>query len=264
VRCVSTIVRPLRRSVSNNVRRKPPFIARPGGHHCSSLQLPAPWNLPSRLFRFPIEVSEAREEGRRIGLMHPLLGDHPFVQRVAAELGMELDPNGAPNAHGVSKQRTGLWWHAVDLVMAGKWRELLATRHFTTDRDIAWAVVYGLDFSPHDAAAGCGYISTVAAREIMCAIDSPEPGDRAAILRTFSRPTICRQDSGKEHWPINSGCAVDAEARAWGRILGIEAGWFKHDRAGFLTWTVAGRDRYEAGDAATFTERATGQVAFAF
>ncbi len=228
------------------------------------MELPAPWNLPSRLFRFPIEVSEARGEGRRIGLMHPLLGEHPFVQRVAAELGAELDPNGAPNAHGVSKQPTGLWWHAVDLISAGKWRELLETRRFTTDHDIAGAVSYGLDYSPHDADSGCGYISTAEARQIMRAINSSEPDDRAAILRSFSRPTVCRQESGKDHWPINSGRTLGAEGRAWGRILGIEAGWFKHDRAGFLTWTEAGRDRYEAGDAVTFTERATGQVAFAF
>ncbi|MEG8103620.1 hypothetical protein, partial [Xanthomonas hortorum] len=229
-----------------------------------NMALPAPWNLPSRLFRFPIEVSEARGKGRRIGLMHPLLGEHPFVQLVAAELGAALDPNGAPNAYGYSKQRTALWWHAVDLISAGKWRELLETRRFTTDYDIAGAVVYGLDFSPHDAEARCGYISITEARQIMRAIGSVEPGDRAAILHSFSAPNICRQESGKEHWPINSAGALDVESRAWGRILGIEAGWFKHDRAGFLTWTEAGRDRYAAGEAATFTERKTGQVAFAF
>jgi len=229
------------------------------------MELPAPWNLPSRLFRFPIEVSEAREgRPRRIGLMHPLLGDHPFVQHVAAELGVELDPNGAPNAYGYSKAPTGLWWHAVDLVSAGKWRELLETRQFTTDADIAGAVAYGLDYSPHDAERGSGYISTAEAREIMRAIGSAEPEDRGAILRGFAKPTPCKQDSGKEHWPINSGRDSDAEGRAWGRILGIEAGWFRHDRAGFLAWTQHGRDRYAAGDAATYTDSATGQAAFAF
>lgn len=228
------------------------------------MELPHPWNLPSRLFRFPIEVSEGRRGSRRVGLMHPLLGGHPFVQRVREALGVELDPMGAPNEHGVSKQRTGLWWHAVDLVTAGKWRELLETREFTTDADIAGAVAFGLDFSPHDAERGCGYISTAEARELMRAIGSGEPNDRAALLRSFSEPRPCRQESGKEHWPINCGHGSTAEARAWGKIIGIEAGWFKHDRAGFLAWTEAGRDRFAAGDADTFTESGTGQAAFAF
>ncbi len=82
-----------------------------------TMELPPPWNLPSRLFRFPIEVSEPiAGEGRRIGLMHPPLSEHPFVQHVAAELGRNLDPAGAPNAHGVSKQHDAMWWHAVDLI----------------------------------------------------------------------------------------------------------------------------------------------------
>jgi len=68
------------------------------------MELSAPWNLPSRLFRYPIEVSEPTEESpRRLGLTHPLLADHPFVQLVAAETGCEIDPNGAPNEYGYSK-----------------------------------------------------------------------------------------------------------------------------------------------------------------
>lgn len=69
-----------------------------------------PWNLPSRLFRFPIEVSAGHgEKSRRIGLMHPFLADHPFVRHVEEVLGIALDPDGAPNAYGVSNARTGLW-----------------------------------------------------------------------------------------------------------------------------------------------------------
>src|SRR3546814_3285974 len=60
-----------------------------------------------------------------------------------------------------------------------------------------------------------------------------EPDDIGAMLRAFSKPMICRQENGREHWPINGGpdCAED---EAWGIILGIERGWFRHDRAGFL------------------------------
>src|SRR3546814_18959480 len=46
-----------------------------------ALPISAPWNLPSRLFQFPIEVIRAeQDEPRKIGLRHPLLAAHPFVQ----------------------------------------------------------------------------------------------------------------------------------------------------------------------------------------
>src|SRR3546814_12331540 len=73
-----------------------------------------------------------------------------------------------------------------------------------------------------------------------------EPGDHVAIILAFSQPMICRQDNGSEHWPINS-VARCAEDLAWGFILGIEQGWFKHDRSGHLQWSQLGRDRYAAG-----------------
>src|SRR3546814_4714228 len=43
--------------------------------------LPEPWSLPSRMFRFPIEVcSPESDRPRKIGLRHPLLADHPYVR----------------------------------------------------------------------------------------------------------------------------------------------------------------------------------------
>ena len=93
-------------------------------------ELPAPWNLPSRMFRFPIEVCRPDgDQSRKIGLRHPRLVDHPYVRHVETLLGFEVDRNGAPNRHGYSSGPTACWWHAVDLVTAGKWRELLATRN---------------------------------------------------------------------------------------------------------------------------------------
>src|SRR3546814_18461236 len=60
-------------------------------------ELPAPWNLPSRLFRFPIEVCKPRgDRPRTIGLRHPGLAEHPFVQSVAPALGVAPDTYGAP------------------------------------------------------------------------------------------------------------------------------------------------------------------------
>ena len=227
------------------------------------MTLPAPWNLPSRLFQFPIEVSEPRDgEPQQIGLVHPLLGDHPFVQRVAADLQISLNPDGAPNAHGVGKHSTALWWHAVDLVIARQWRALIETRQFTTDHHIAGAVSFGLDYSPPKEKGG--YLTTNEARAILAVIGYGDAPGRGGALSSFSAPALCRQDSGKEHWPINQTRDTDCQSAAWGRIIAIENGWFAYGRDGFLTWTSAGRDRYAAGDKDTFIEAATGQGAFVF
>lgn len=223
--------------------------------------LPYPWNLPSRLFQFPIEVSAAEGNSpRRIGLMHPLLAAHPFVQHVEQLLGITLDPNGAPNAYGISKASTGQWWHAVDLVSAGQWPALLDTREYTTAEDIARAVAYGLTYSRHDGKP-TGYLTTQEARAIMAAIDAPEPANRRGML-AFMAPCACKPDKGALHWPINHP-ALPANDVAWPLIHGIEDGWFAHDRSGFLHWTEQGRERYAAGEADIFTT-ATGQGAFAF
>lgn len=220
-----------------------------------------PWNLPSRLFRFPIEVSAGHgETSRHIGLMHPLLADHPFVRHAEEVLGIVIDPGGAPNAYGVSNARTGLWWHAVDLVSAGQWRALLETRRFTTDEDIARAVAYGLSYSAHHGKRP-GYLSVRDARAVMAAIDAPEPATRCGLL-AFSKPSPCQPDKAAAHWPINHP-ALPANAVAWALIHGIESGWFAHDRAGFLQWTKGGRERFAAGEASTFVS-GSGQGAFAF
>lgn len=228
------------------------------------MELPAPWNLPSRLFRFPIEVSRpTATRPRTIGLVHPLLVDHPFVQHVTELLGQDIAATGAPNEYGYSKCRLGLWWHAVDLMTAGHWRELLETRRFTTNEDIARAVSHGVRYSRHDDKKAAGYIKTANARQVLRAIGTKEPGDRASTILGFSAPSLCRQDKGQEHWPINVSHSSGPFAEAWAMLHGIEDGWFKYDRSGFLQWTQTGRDRFAAGEADTFTQ-ASGQEAFAF
>lgn len=225
-------------------------------------ELPPPWNLPSRMFRFPIEI--CRPEGdrpRRIGLRHPLLAGHPYVRHVEALLGLEIDRHGAPNRHGYSSAPTARWWHAVDLISAGKWRELLETCEFTEPDCIMNAVAYGCRYSHHEDKAA-GYLSTAEARAIMRALGMCEPGERGALVRAFSAPSPCRPDKGSEHWPINTGRQSLGDV-AWAFIFGIEDGWFCYDRSGHLQWSVAGRERYAAGDSGTYIE-ASGQAAFAF
>lgn len=229
--------------------------------------LPAPWNLPSRLFQFPIEVCKARgDRPRTIGLRHPDLAAHPFVQHVEAALGFKLDPNGAPNEHGYSTCSAFRWFHAVDLVTAGQWRALLETSDFTTTRSIFNAVDFGLRYSDHrEGGKRHGHLSTIEARQIMDELGATEPDDRASIIRELGKPSAVNPEGkkGGEHWPIN-GKASSPEDQAWAFIFGIEDGWFEYDRAGFLQWSVKGRDRYSAGDASTYVEAKTGQAAFAF
>lgn len=226
--------------------------------------LPAPWNLPSRMFQFPIEVRQPDGDlPRKIGLRHPLLAEHPFVKHVEAELQVEIDPNGAPNRYGYSSGPTARWWHAVDLITAGHWRDLLETLRFTEPANVMRAVAYGCRYSYHEDKKAAGYIDTVAARTIMREMGAIEPQDCSAILRGFMQPIATHPDSGSEYWAINQGHNMPAERVAWGMIFGLEDGWFTHDRSGHLQWSAYGRDRFEAGESAIYTE-ASGQAAFAF
>jgi hypothetical protein len=211
------------------------------------MPMPHPWNLPSRLFTFPIEVSDQAEDGsRKLGLLHPLLADHPFVKHVEATLGIQLDRDGAPNEYGYSKAGLGMWWHAVDLITTGHWRDLLETAQFTTAEDIARAAAHGMTYSPHQGKKRNGHISTAEAREIMATLEVPEPSDRDNIIREyFMSPSPVKSEKGVESWPVNH-MARDQYAIAWGHIFGIEAGWFAYDRAGYLGWTTIGRDRFQS------------------
>jgi len=227
----------------------------------------APFNLPSRLFQWPIETNVLKDGTRRLGLRHPELAAHPFVHHVEKVLGVKLDPHGAPNDYGVTDSGTAQWWHAVDLISAGMWRELLDTAQFTTPKYIMDAVAYGLDYSRHDDDAARGFISTHDARVIMCEMGSEEPDeDRAAFMRrVLMKPSACKQDKKATFWAVNTNSGICAEEKAWSRIIGLEYGWLAHDRAGFLQWSEAGRDRMAASaTAAAYVEQKTGQVAFNF
>ena len=187
---------------------------------------------------------ETRERLKKRGLMHPLLVDHPFVQHVQSVMGIEIDSDGAPNKYGYRSGGHAMWWHAVDLVTAGLWKELLETERFTTPDLIAGAVSFGLQHSRHDDKRRKGYISTVEARKILKHIDAREPDDRAKTLRQLMRPSSLKEEKGSVRWPINMASPSAHEETAWCLVLGIETGWFGYDRSGFLQWTQAGRDRY--------------------
>jgi len=172
------------------------------------------------------------------------------VKHVETTLDVQLNRDGAPNEYGYSKAGLGMWWHAVDLITTGHWRDLLETAQFTTAEHIARAVAHGMTFSPQEDKKRNGYISTVEAREIMAFLKIPEPAAQDSITREcFMSPSSVKSEKGVESWPVNE-IAQGTYPNAWGHILGIEAGWFAYDRAGFLGWTKVGRDRFPAIPAA--------------
>lgn len=221
--------------------------------------LPAPWNLPSRLFRFPIEVSEYQQGGRRLGLMHPALVDHPFVKHVSQVMGMAIPAGGAPNPYGYTKTGLGMWWHAVDLISAGRWQDALDTRQFTTDAHLLQAVTFSLSCGREEGDA----LTPAEARHIFDVLGVACPADPNAILCSFPRPGSVTADDKVERWPVNTGCDAPGDT-AWAIVIGLETGWFAKDRSGHLQWTRLGRDRHQAGPSATFIEQSSGQGAFAF
>lgn len=225
-------------------------------------KLPAPWNLPSRLFQFPIEVGDADADGnRRLGVKHPALVNHPFVQRVAETVGQPLDLNGAPNKYGVREGQHASWHHAVDLVSAGLWRELLDTREFTSSDLIANAVCFSL--SSKGGSDG-KHLAIADAREILSEIGFAAPAEAVGHMCAHLEAPELKTHSNGSAWFVSSPHGTASADRAWSLVLGLEAGWLAHDRSGWLCWTQKGRDRFAAGPADTFTESATGQIAFAF
>lgn len=220
----------------------------------TSLQVPtdmvllAPWNLPSRMFRFPIEMT--RPEGdhpRRFGLMHLLLGDHPFVRRVESVLGITLDPAGAPNQHGYSKSRLALWWHAADLIRDGLWERLLDTREFSNTDNIVRAVEFGLHYHNKDKTEGKRRnLTTQDARRILQILGVAEPSPRPLLKDVFSAPSAIAEDKKTTRWAINHSFRATSEQLTWGTIHALETGTFKHDKGGYLQWSERGRTRYGA------------------
>lgn len=225
-----------------------------------TFELPAPWNLPSRLFRFPIEVHDPKgDQPRRLSIRHPLLASHPWVQHVEAELGepIAVDEHG----YGFSGARSGRYHHAVDLVSAGMVRELIETLDYTDPSAVFQAIGYGLRYSHHEDRKRSGYITPAEARTIMAELGAIEPTDRAAPIRTLHEPMPCHSEGSRARWPING--RVSGEDAAWAFIFGIEDGWFEYDRSGHLQWSEFGRERYAIGESTTYVE-ASGQAAFAF
>lgn len=217
-----------------------------------------PWNLPSRLFRFPVSVDDGR-----IGLNHPLLAEHPFVRELEANLDITFDPEDDFAEATFGGGASGQWHHAVDLMTKKHWRDLLRTRQFTNDDYIAAAVELALsraDFTLRDA------------RAVMETLAKPEPSDPQRLLPLAMAPAPLSVDNSKDqkktgvYYPINifSRRDDDGADRAWLRIIGIERKWFAYARNGHLGWTDLGRDRYAATTADPETAAAAQAITRAY
>lgn len=218
------------------------------------INLDYPWNLPSRMFQFPLRVIADPDGVRRIFLAHPLLADHPFVQRVAG-LGFTIETKGFLNQASVPISSDPYQWHhAVDLACAGKWTELLDTQRFTTKKFMFDALSFVLCYTKLNGKP----ITTKEARRIMKALQAgPQPQLQEAIF-LFAEPRPCRQDSGKVIYPINvkygnrtteendddQACQRFAEQVCWAYIVAIEAGWFSV-QGNHLFWSEAGMNHYQ-------------------
>jgi len=200
---------------------------------------PAPRYPRSRLFKFPISYDQDED---RLTVTSTFMMMEPFVMDVATRLGevVAIDPE-PRGCHGT-------YHHAVDLAYDDCFRDLLATRIFTTDRAILRGVTIG---------AQGARLSTANAREILDTIGAVETPDRSAFNLSFAggmlHPsfiddgTMNGKKTGKGHYAINLFSRRDPVGEAWAMIHGIEDGWFKKKKPyGYHSMSDAGMRRHIA------------------
>lgn len=214
--------------------------------------LPYPWSLPSRAFKFPIEFRGGQGKGDGwISLRHPLLADHPYVIEVGERLG-EPVPWRKVDEFGRPLEANTQWFHAIDLMTEAHWRDLLDTAQFTDPKSLLRAVALALQFPAGYEGKGkkSGQISIATARTVLDWLGCVEPEDRsrAALMSEKLRPSPIVERNGKgvvtlTRWPLNLhlDCAED---EAWAMIHGLEDGLFVRTRSGFVEWSEKGRAQF--------------------
>lgn len=192
--------------------------------------LPAPWNLPTRLFQWPIDYEPGTpEEPGRLRLRHPALAEHPGVRAIRALI---PEPEHWDDTAAPGDALT--WNHAVDLMTPRLWPELIATRRFVDDGMIASALAFAL-LSPGLTRGTRERWTLALARTVMRHLDAPEPADRSRALL-----------AGDGLWParIESHVAPNIRPRgaaaAWLTIHGIEDGYLAYAKSGWLGVTPKG------------------------
>lgn len=213
-----------------------------------------PWNLPSRAMQFPVHADRSpywcecetceKWGGMYEGPTHLWVEREEFLQHPYV---LELLSHGfdVPVLNGLTVDRSD-WYHAVDLCTTAHWKDLLATRQFTTDECIFGAVSFRtrwLAGKKTKKAETRDCLDTRQAREILGQMGSSEPKDRAERLLTVTKPSPITEGKAT-YYPVNM--YLDAERFpsesdcAWAVIHGLEDGWFETSREGYLRWSAKG------------------------
>ncbi|MBS7671346.1 hypothetical protein [Croceicoccus gelatinilyticus] len=206
------------------------FILDMNGCLSSPPQTEKPWNLPCRLMNFPViygpvVVLDGEPIGRVVSASHPLILDHPFVKEVFELL--ETEPTYVQGSQVKYQNKLMTWYHAVDLVSAGRLDDLLDTLQFTTTKDVVSALAYGLRYGAEKG----GHVTTLQARQALERLGIEEiPADAPAVAQYLETGPVNPES-------INFPGQRDEDFEAWTLIHGIERGYFGY-KSRFLRWNA--------------------------
>lgn len=208
-----------------------------------AFKLGHPWNLPSRLFIFPIGVTKCRaREQRQLYLLHPELRPHPFVEWIEQKLNVEILSDPPANADSMITASDRQWQHALDLVTTGEIEGLHNTRRFTTDAHIFRAVVLALVRHGPSRARPNPLFDVHAARLLLTLSGVPEPARHMLDLASCVQPPKPQHiRSFTTHWLVEAG-HNPPEKIAWAIIRMIELGYVFYDFNGYLEWSELGKE----------------------
>lgn len=183
-------------------------------------------DLPSRLFKHPIEYvgSDRQKDGRgRLWLRHPDFADTPFIDEIERAVGVR--PYWTPVDEFGRDRNIGRFWHAIDLLVDEQFRAMLDTRNFTDKQSVINGLRYHMDY---------GGLSIANARTVLAEYDCVEPDDRSEAFLRSDAVKVTNAQQGKF-----VGMWTKDEQSVWAAIHGLEHGFFKRDRTGFLRFSLA-------------------------
>ncbi|CCE96168.1 Methyltransferase-like protein KIAA1627 homolog [Sinorhizobium fredii HH103] len=191
-------------------------------HLDRGLTNPAALDLPSRLFRFPVEFMDAERGGgqSRLLLRHPLVWQVLQVTDFLADIEQKtgVRPTWEPlDEFGRDFGDKWRWYHAVDLCNDKHWQGLLKTARFTDRDKIFSAVQLGLQGKS---------LSLKNARAVMAELESVEPETASSAEIMLGKALMPYQhDKGKL---ISPNISERDERGAWLVIHGLEDGFFNY------------------------------------
>lgn len=178
-----------------------------------------PLDLPSRLFRFPVEFMDRKRTGgeSRLLLRHPDLSNYPpvaaFLDDVETKTGIKVEWSPV-DEFGRDISAHWRWLHAVDLCTDKHWRSLLETIQFAGHEAVFGAVLVNLESKS---------LSAKNARAILTELGSSQQLEQSTAL--FVGKAIWPYQHDKEKL-ISPNFRERTEATAWLAVHGIEAGLF--------------------------------------